>query len=130
MQIPEFVPKADVLAIHQRQVERFGGLDGIRDEGLLDSASAQSQATFFGELLHPTLSTQAAAYLCHLAKNHPFLDGNKRTAFATTIAFLGINGYELNMSEEAAYNLVIQVAEGEMSKEELSLLLEQHIQPQ
>ncbi|MBE9017537.1 type II toxin-antitoxin system death-on-curing family toxin [Chroococcidiopsidales cyanobacterium LEGE 13417] len=130
MQIPEFVPKADVLAIHQPQVERFGGLDGIRDEGLLDSALAQPQATFFGQLLHPTISTQAAAYLYHLAKNHPFLDGNKRTAFANTIAFLGMNGYELNMSEEAAYNLVIQVAQGEISKEELTLLLKQHIQPQ
>lgn len=130
MQIPEFVPKVDVLAIHQRQVEKFGGLDGIRDEGLLDSALAQPQATFFGQLLHPTISTQAAAYLYHLAKNHPFLDGNKRTAFATTIAFLGMNGYELNISEEAAYHLVIQVAQGEISKEELTLLLKQHIKPQ
>lgn len=130
MQIPEFVPKADVLDIHQRQVEKFGGLDSIRDEGLLDSALAQPQVTFFGELLHPSISTQAAAYLYHLAKNHPFLDGNKRTAFATTIAFLGINGYELNMSEEAAYNMVLQVAQGEMSKEELTSLLEQHTRSQ
>jgi len=127
--IPEFVPKADVLAIHQRQIERFGGLDGIRDEGLLDSALAQPQATFFGELLHPNICTQAAAYLYHLAKNHPFLDGNKRTAFATTIAFLRMNGYELSMSEEAAYNMVIQVAQGQISKEELTSLVEQHIQP-
>jgi len=66
LQIPEFVPKTDVLAIHQRQVERFGRLDSIRDGGLLDSALAQPQATFCGELLHPTLSTQAAAYLYHL----------------------------------------------------------------
>lgn len=88
MQTPEFVPKFDVLAIHQRQIERFGGFDGIRDEGLLDSALAQPQATFFGELLNPTIHHGAAAYLYHLAKNHPFLDGNKRTAFATTIAFL------------------------------------------
>ena len=130
MQIPEFVQKADVLAIHQRQVERFGGLHGMRDEELLDSALAQPQATFFGELLHPTISKQAAAYLYHIAKNHPFLDGNKRTAFATTIAFLGMNGYELNMSEEAAYNMVMQVAQGEIDKEELASLLEQHIQPQ
>lgn len=130
MQIPEFVPKAVVLAIHQRQVEKFGGLDGIRDEGLLDSALAQPQATFFEELLHPTISTQAAAYLYHLAKNHPFLDGNKRTAFATTIAFLRINGYELSMSEEAAYNMVMQVAQGEISKEELAQILEQHLRSQ
>lgn len=121
------MPKSDVLAIHQRQIERFGGLDGIRDEGLLDSALAQPQATFFGELLHPTIHEQAAAYLYHLAKNHPFLDGNKRTAFATMIAFLWMNGYELNMTEDEAYNMVIQVAQGEMFKEELSSFLAQHI---
>jgi death-on-curing protein len=127
LQTPEFVPKVDVLAIHKRQIERFGGLDGIRDEGLLDSALAQPQTTFFGELLHPTIPTQAAAYLYHLAKNHPFLDGNKRTAFATTVAFLGMNGYKLSMTEEEAYNMVMQVAQGEMSKEELSSFLEKHI---
>lgn len=121
------MPKIDVLVIHQRQIERFGGLDGIRDEGLLDSALAQPQATFFGELLHPTIHQQAAAYLYHLAKNHPFLDGNKRTAFATTIAFLWMNGYELEMTEDEAYNMVIQVAQGEMSKEELSSFLAQKI---
>ncbi len=116
-----------MLDIHKRQIERFGGLDGIRDVGLLDSALAQPQATFFGELLHPTIPTQAAAYLYHLAKNHPFLDGNKRTAFATMIAFLNMNGYELNMTEEVAYNMVMQVAQSEMSKEELFSFLEQHI---
>lgn len=128
MLTPEFVQKSDVLDIHERQIERYGGLDGIRDEGLLDSALAQPQATFFGELLHPTISAQAGAYLYHLAKNHPFLDGNKRTAFATMIAFLRINSYELNMTEDEAYNMVIQVAQGEMSKEELTSLVEQHIQ--
>ncbi|MBW4640458.1 MAG: type II toxin-antitoxin system death-on-curing family toxin [Gloeocapsa sp. UFS-A4-WI-NPMV-4B04] len=127
MQTPEFVPKSDVLDIHKRQIERFGGLDGIRDDGLLDSDLAQPQATFFGELLHPTISSQAAAYLYHLAKNHPFLDGNKRTAFATMIAFLSMNSYELNMTEEVAYNMVMQLAQSEMTKEELSSLLEQHI---
>lgn len=128
MQIPNFVSQSDVLNIHKRQIEIFGGLDGIRDLGVLDSALAQPEATFFGELLHPTIFTQAAAYLYHLAKNHPFLDGNKRTAFATTIAFLQINGYELNMTEDEAYNMVMQVAQGEMSKEALASLLEQHIQ--
>lgn len=127
MQTPEFVPKSDVLDIHKRQIESFGGLDGIRDDGLLDSALAQPQATFFGELLHPTIPTQAAAYLDHLAKNHPFLNGNKRTAFATTIAFLNMNGYELNMTEEVAYNMVMQVAQSEMTKEELCSFLEQYI---
>lgn len=66
MQTPEFVPKFDVLAIHQRQIERFGGLDGIRDEGLLDLALAQPQAAFFGELLHPTIDQQTESILALL----------------------------------------------------------------
>lgn len=125
---PEFVLNADVLDIHQRQIERFGGMSGIRDSGLLESALAQPQATFFGEFLHPTIPDQAAAYLYHLAKNHPFVDGNKRTAFATMIAFLTINGYDLNLSQNKAYALVMRVAQGEMTKEELSAFLEKHIQ--
>ncbi len=124
---PEFVDKADVLAIHSRQIEKFGGMTGIRDEGLLDSALAQPQATFFGELLHPTIGEQAAAYLYHLAQNHPFLDGNKRTAFATVIAFLGINGYDLNLTQEKAFDLVMQVARGQMSKEEIAILIGEHL---
>ena len=62
-----------VLSIHARQIERFGGTSGVRDEGLLESALAQPQATFGGQLLHPTISEQAAAYLYHLAMNHPLL---------------------------------------------------------
>ena len=113
----------DVLAIHKRQIARFGGMSGIRDEGLLDSALAQPQASFFGELLHSTIAEQAAAYLYHLTKNHPFIDGNKRTAFATLIAFLSINGYDINLSEEEAYTLVMQTAESQITKEEISILL-------
>ncbi|WP_292843596.1 type II toxin-antitoxin system death-on-curing family toxin [Nostoc sp. NMS8] len=89
---------SQVLNIHQRQIKRFGGTSGVRDEGLLDSALAQPQATFGGEFLHPTICEQAAAYLYHLAMNHPFLDGNKRTAFAVMLTFLNLNGYALNLS--------------------------------
>ena len=81
MQTPEFIEMDDVLTIHQILIEQFGGSHGIRDKGLLESALAQPKATFFGELLHPTIYEQAGAYLYHIAKNHPFLDGNKRTAF-------------------------------------------------
>ena len=65
-----------VLAIHDDQIASFGGTSGLRDEGLLQSALAQPQATFGGQLLHPSIAEQAAAYLYHLAMNHPFLDGN------------------------------------------------------
>jgi death-on-curing protein len=123
----EFLEIADILEIHQILIEEFGGMSGVRDEGLLESALSQPKASFFGELLHPTIHEQAAAYLYHIAKNHPFLDGNKRTAYGAMEAFLRLNGYNLDLSNQEAYNMVIQVAQGEMSKEELSSLLEQNI---
>ena len=91
MPTPNFVSKTMVLSIHARQIERFGGTPGVRDEGLLESALAQPQATFGGDFLHPTISEQAAAYLYHIAMNHPFIDGNKRTAFAVMDTFLRLN---------------------------------------
>jgi death-on-curing protein len=117
---PSFVSKSMVLSIHARQIERFGGTPGVRDEGLLESALAQPQATFGGQFLHPTISEQAAAYLYHIAMNHPFIDGNKRTAFAVTDTFLRLNGCTLNLTDYRAYDLVMRVARGTMTKEELS----------
>lgn len=127
MQTPRFLSISQVLDIHQDEINSFGGTNGVRDEGLLDSALAQPQATFGGELLHPTIGEQAAAYLYHLAMNHPFIDGNKRTAFAVMDTFITLNGYSLNLSVEEAYNLVIQVVKREISKEELSAFLEMHL---
>jgi len=117
---PNFVSKSMVLSIHARQIERFGGTPGVRDEGLLESALAQPQATFGGQFLHPTISEQAAAYLYHIAMNHPFIDGNKRTAFAVTDTFLRLNGCALNLTDDRAYDLVMRVARGTMTKEELT----------
>lgn len=128
MQTPRFLSISQVLDIHQDEINSFGGTFGVRDEGLLDSALAQPQATFGGELLHPTIGEQAAAYLYHLAMNHPFIDGNKRTAFAVMDTFITLNGYSLNLSEEQAYNLVIQVVQRQISKEELSAFMELHLQ--
>ncbi|MHC5725337.1 MAG: type II toxin-antitoxin system death-on-curing family toxin [Nostoc sp.] len=128
MQTPRFISISQVLDIHQDEINSFGGTSGVRDEGLLDSALAQPQATFDGELLHPTIHEQAAAYLYHLAMNHPFIDGNKRTAFAVMDTFITLNAYSLNLSQEQAYNLVIRVVQKEISKEELSAFLELHLQ--
>lgn len=120
MPTPNFVSKSMVLSIHARQIERFGGTPGVRDEGLLESALAQPQATFGGQFLHPTISKQAAAYLYHIAMNHPFIDGNKRTAFAVMDTFLRLNGCALNLTDDRAYDLVMRVARGTMTEEELS----------
>jgi death on curing protein len=129
LQTPRFIEMSLVLTIHHDQLESLGGTSGIRDEGLLDSALAQPQATFGGQFLHPTLPEQAAAYLYHLAKNHPFVDGNKRTAFAVMDTFLRINGYRLDLSADATYQMVLDVVEDKMSKEALGEFLQKHIKP-
>ncbi|MGD1929868.1 MAG: type II toxin-antitoxin system death-on-curing family toxin [Leptolyngbyaceae cyanobacterium] len=112
-----------VLAIHTRQLEKFGGTSGLRDGRLLDSALAQPQATFERQWLHPTIPEQAAAYLYHLAMNHPFVDGNKRTAFAVMDTFLRINGCQLMLTDDAAYDLVIQVVQGRLDKAGIAQVL-------
>ncbi|NEQ29268.1 MAG: type II toxin-antitoxin system death-on-curing family toxin, partial [Microcoleus sp. SIO2G3] len=109
MPTPEFLDLAIVLRIHDRLIQQFGGTAGVRDLGLLESALAQPQATFAGELLHQTIEAQAAAYLFHLAMNHPFLDGNKRTAFAVMDTFLRLNGVVLTLSQDQKYQLVMAV---------------------
>jgi death-on-curing protein len=79
LQTPRFLSISQILDIHQDEINSFGGTSGVRDEGLLDSALAQPQATFGGELLHPTIGEQAAAYLYHLAMNHPFIKDMLKT---------------------------------------------------
>ncbi|MTJ09565.1 MULTISPECIES: type II toxin-antitoxin system death-on-curing family toxin [unclassified Anabaena] len=123
MHSPQFIAKEDVLSIHKKQINLYGGSYGIRDEGLLDSAIYQPQASFGGEFLHPTIYEQAAAYLFHICKNHAFIDGNKRTAFDVMVTFLNINDYELNMTPEEAYQLTMQVADNKVSKEDLIEIL-------
>ena len=128
MQTPEFLSIADVLVIHADQIDSFGGSSGVRDQGLLESALAQPQATFGGEFLHATIAQQAAAYLYHLAMNHPFIDGNKRTAFAVMDSFLRLNGVRLSFTNEESYRLVIRVVEGKLSKDKLADILQAALQ--
>jgi death-on-curing protein len=125
--MPRFLSIKLVLALHQDQINTFGGYSGIRDIGLLDSALKMPQQTFGGELLHSTIYEQAAAYLFHISRNHPFIDGNKRTACDAMATFLELNGYVLNLSDEEEIDLVLQVAQGNMSKEELSAFLSREL---
>ncbi len=92
----------------------LGGEPPIRDRGLLESALARPQASGFGEDAYPDLATKAAALLHSLARNHALVDGNKRLALAATIAFLGINGRRLTLSNDEAYELVIAIATGSL----------------
>ncbi|MFM7425493.1 MAG: type II toxin-antitoxin system death-on-curing family toxin [Elainella sp.] len=129
MPTPKFLALELVLELHLDQIASFGGSPGIRDQGLLESALAQPEATFGGEYLHPTLPEQAAAYLYHLALNHPFIDGNKRTAFAVMDTFLRLNGYALNLSDQQAYELVLAVASGQLEKPARSQILAEALLP-
>jgi death-on-curing protein len=123
----EFVSLDAVITIHSYLIERFGGSQGLRDQGLLESALSQPQQTFFGELLHPTIHEQAAAYLYHLAKNHAFIDGNKRIALAVTITFLKMNGYSICMPKEEVEALVLDIVAGRVSKDDITLVFKMYI---
>jgi death on curing protein len=101
-QRPDFLSVEDVIDLHDQQIDLFGGTNGLRDRGSLESAVGMPQQGFSGRYVHPTLFNMAAAYAFHIAENQPFLDGNKRTGVAAAIAFLGLNGYEVQPSDELA----------------------------
>ncbi|MDP9824237.1 type II toxin-antitoxin system death-on-curing family toxin [Nocardioides massiliensis] len=92
------------------------GLVDVRDHGLMESALARPATTVFGEDAYRSIHEKAAALLHSLARNHPFADGNERLALAGTIAFYGINGYRLTLTNDEAYDLVIGVASGELDE--------------
>jgi death-on-curing protein len=93
----------------------------MRDLGLLQSAIGMSEATFEGQFLHGTVFEMAAAYLFHVARNHPFVDGNKRTALMCALVFLGLNGQRLEAEPNALYELVDGVASGHADKAEVAV---------
>ena len=105
-----FLDLEDLLHVARRTL---GDVE-IRDVGLLESASARPRSTAFGEDAYPSIHFKAAALLHSIARNHPLVDGNKRLALAATIAFYGLNGLRLTMSNDEAYELVMAVAAGEL----------------
>jgi death-on-curing protein len=124
-----FLALDEVLAVHAHQIARYGGAPGLRDRGLLESALAMPAAAFGGEMLHPSLHEQAAAYLFHLVKNHPFVDGNKRVGLACCLTFLRLNELRIDATDDALVELVFGVAEGHLSKADAAVFLRQHALP-
>ncbi|MBX7115912.1 MAG: type II toxin-antitoxin system death-on-curing family toxin [Myxococcaceae bacterium] len=127
-----FLTVEEVLSIHDDQVrEEFGGgATGLRSLDLLQSAVAQPEATFGGELLHPTVWDQAAAYAYHLARNHPFVDANKRTALNAALTFLQLNGHTLRSEiEDDLVELMVKIAEGQLEKDAVAALLRSYAEP-
>lgn len=107
-----------VIDVHAEQLALFGGPDGVRDLGLLESALARPINKFaYGER---DLAALAAAYAFGIARNHPFIDGNKRAAFASMIVFLGLNGIDFDVAPEAATAMILSLAAGEVSEEILA----------
>jgi len=119
----DFLSVDDVLVLHERQLERYGGAAEVRDAKALDAAVATPRATFDGDLLHADLHEMAAAYAFHLCQDHPFLDGNKRTALLAALVFLDLNGVAVADREGRLYDAMIGVAEGRLDKGGLTALL-------
>ena len=117
-----------IKIIHTDQIRRFGGSLGIRDHHLLESAIAQPRMTVGSKPAHKTIFEKAAAYGFHLCKNHPFIDGNKRVAFVCMYIFLQRNGWVIKVSEEKAYQMMIELAEGKYTKYKLTSWLKDNSQ--
>src|SRR5215469_3201091 len=115
-----FLPEAIIVAIHDDQIRLYGGAYGVRDTAGLDAAVHMPQAQFSGQFLHSTIFHMAAAYGFHLCQNHPFLDGNKRAAGMAMFTFLKLNGLEPVAAESDYYAVMMAVASGNMSKEQLT----------
>jgi death-on-curing protein len=120
-----WISKKALLLLHEESLSEFGGARGLRDEGLLESALARTRNT---HAYNPaaTLAELAASYCYGIAKNHAFVDGNKRAAFLSVGLFLAINGYRLTASQVDAIETVLGVAAGTVSEPELALWIAQN----
>jgi death on curing protein len=124
-----YLTVAEVIWLHQAILAASGGAAGIRDVGGLESALAQPRAAFGGAELYPTLADKAAALLYSLVLNHPFFDGNKRVGHAATEIFLLLNGSELIAPISDQEHIVLSLAAGELSREDLRAWLADHLRP-
>ena len=111
-----FLGFEEIIEIQADQIKRYGGHSGIRDIELLKSAIAIPAACFGGDYLHMDIYEMAAAYLFHIVRNQPFIDGNKRTGAVSSVVFLIMNGIELEADENSFEAMVLSVAEGKMDK--------------
>jgi death-on-curing protein len=114
-----FLTLSEVLLILEDQIRNYGGTYGVRDINLLSSALHMPQSSFDGQYLHETVPAMAAAYAFHICQNHPFIDGNKRVSLASSLVFLDINEHTFNFDDETLYNEIINMAKGEIKKEDL-----------
>lgn len=120
------IPLADILLLHQKSIDDFGGSHGIRDAALLDAALARPYQTFGGIDLYPTVIEKAAALCESLVKNHPFVDGNKRTGLLAVASFLINHQYSLTASPNDLYDFIISISTSAVSLDEIVIWLKEN----
>lgn len=126
---PIFLTLDEITDIHRDQIVRYGGSEGIRDFGMLQSAIAMPAASYGGQFLHADLCEMAAAYLFHIVRNHPFIDGNKRVGAVAVYVFLALNKIRLTADQTAYADLVLSVACGETPKSSIAEFLRANTAP-
>ena len=122
----QFLTLDEVMDIHRDQIERYGGMLGVRDLELLESAIAAPQSGFGDQYLHGDLFEMASAYLFHVVQNHPFLDGNKRVGIAAALTFLELNGVETKIPNQVLVATVLAVAQGKTEKSAIAAFFRKH----
>ena len=123
----KILTKKQILLLHTDLITHYGGSDGIRDEGLFDSAINTPFQSFGGEDLYPTILQKAARLGYGLVKNHPFIDGNKRTGTHTMLVFLDINNISLEYEDDDLIKTILEAADGTLNENQLLLWLQNHI---
>jgi len=122
----KYITVKDVLLLHDMAVDATGGSHGLRDVGLLESAVARPESSFGGEELYPTIFLKAGALIHSLLRNHPFVDGNKRTSLFSAMTFLELNGYKFIAEQMEIVEFALKVENDKLSVEEISTWLEEH----
>lgn len=122
-----YLTLGEVVTLHCAVVADTGGAEGIRDLGALESALAQPRATFDGQDLYPTVIAKASILAFGLAMKHPFLDGNKRIAHAAMAVFLDLNGFTLEATVDEQEQLMLDLATGDLNRNELTVWLASHV---
>ena len=129
MDEPLWMNLSDALVAHDLELATHGGATGVRDQGMLESALARAKNIWAYAEAPPRLTQLAAAYAFGISSNHPFVDGNKRTALVISFAFLDVNGLEVTATQEDAYLTILGLAAGEVSEPELAQWFEHNTTP-
>lgn len=122
----KYLSVKDVLLLHNMAVDESGGSHGLRDLGLLESAVERPKASFGGQDLYPNIFLKAGALIHGLLRNHPFVDGNKRTSMFSAMTFLEINGYQFDARQKEVVNFALKVENEKLEVEEIAKWLKMH----